>query len=608
MKKIDGEDRTIRELLSRRHYSIDFYQREYKWKTKQVQELINDLTDKFLDDYKDTHERSQVEKYGYYFLGSIILSQKDKTFIIDGQQRLTTLTLLLIYLHRRQSRLEQKVAIDDLIFSEKYSKRSFNIDVDERESCMNALYNGKYFDANDKSESVQNIVDRYEDIEKGFPDEIDDHALPYFIDWLIDNVYLVEITASSDNDAYTIFETMNDRGLSLTPLDMLKGYLLAKIADETTRVNATKVWKKQMEELAEFGKDEDTDSIKAWLRSQYAETIRERKKGAKPLDFDRIGTEFHRWVRDRGEYIGLYRSSDFSSFIERDLKFYTDQYLKIRQISEELTKEFETAYFNGCLRFTLHYPLLLAPLVPKDGDSTINKKIRIVSTFVDILLARRIWNSKRIGYSTMQYAIFRYIQAIRGKPIKELVKILRENLDSEEGTFDGGEILHVHQQNRFYIKQLLARITNHIEHKSGMPSRFNEYVAEGKNRYEVEHIWADHFERHTDEFSHPADFAEYRNRIGGLLLLSKSFNASYGDLPYEEKLDHYFSQNLLARSLHPNCYKRNPGFKKYIENSGLPFRPHAHFKKTDLDERQELYQKLAEEVWNPARLDREAQA
>ena len=49
--------------------------------------------------------------------------------------------------------------------------------------------------------------------------------------------------------------------------------------------------------------------------------------------------------------------------------------------------------------------------------------------------------------------------------------------------------------------------------------------------------------------SHPADFAEHRNRIGGLLLLPKAFNASFGDLAYENKLPHYNSQNLLARSL-----------------------------------------------------------
>ncbi len=122
------------------------------------------------------------------------------------------------------------------------------------------------------------------------------------------------------------------------------------------------------------------------------------------------------------------------------------------------------------------------------------------------------------------------------------------------------------------------------------------YVARGQNRYEVEHIWADHPERHTDEFAHPADFAEHRNRIGGLLLLPKSFNASYGDLPYDEKLPHYNTQNLLARSLHAQCYDHNPGFLHFVQTSSLPFQAHAQFKKADLDERGALYRSIAERI------------
>jgi hypothetical protein len=118
----------------------------------------------------------------------------------------------------------------------------------------------------------------------------------------------------------------------------------------------------------------------------------------------------------------------------------------------------------------------------------------------------------------------------------------------------------------------------------------------------VEHIWADHAERHTDEFDHPADFAEHRNRIGGLLLLPKSFNASYGDLTYTEKLPHYNTQNLLARSLHPQCYEHNPGFIRFNEASGLPFTPMATFKKADLEARGVLYRSLAEKIWDPAHL------
>ena len=93
---------------------------------------------------------------------------------------------------------------------------------------MNKLFKGEEADIEDESQSVQNIYYRYKDIEELFPETSigkDNEKLPYFVDWFIENVDMVEIKAYSDDDAYTIFETMNDRGLSLTSTEMLKGYL-----------------------------------------------------------------------------------------------------------------------------------------------------------------------------------------------------------------------------------------------------------------------------------------------------------------------------------------------------------------------------------------------
>lgn len=323
MQEIRGDAKTIRQLLGGARYAIDYYQREYKWQTKQVAELIDDLEAKFLDSYEPGDERSAVAEYGHYFLGSIIISDKDgQQFIIDGQQRLTTLTLLLIYLHHRLADPDQKGQLAELIFSQKYGKRSFNLDVPDRTACMDALYGHQPFDEAGQPESVVNILGRYHDIEEQYPDELAGDTLLYFADWLIENVHLVEITAFSDEDAYTIFETMNDRGLSLTPTDMLKGYLLANIADADHRNKASAVWKERITSLQELGKEEDADAIKSWLRSQHAESIRERKGGAAPRDFDLIGTEFHRWVRDHEGTLGLRASGNFARFIERDFAFY----------------------------------------------------------------------------------------------------------------------------------------------------------------------------------------------------------------------------------------------------------------------------------------------
>ncbi len=323
MKKIEGTAKDLRSLLYGAKFAIDYYQREYSWKTKQVAELIEDLTEKFQDSYGPKDGRHAVEDYGHYFLGSIIISDKDgRKFIIDGQQRLTTLTLLLIHIHSLLENNGQKALIAGLVFSEKYGKSSFNIDVDERESCMRGLLDHSTFDPTGQPESVVNIVHRFNDVKELFPSELADRALPWFTDWLIQNVQLVEITTSSDADAYTIFETMNDRGLSLTPTDMLKGYLLANIDDSTRRDSANKSWCKRVKHLQDIGKEEDADAIKAWLRSQHARTIRERNRGAEPRDFDLIGTEFHRWVRNHKDTLGLSSGDEFTRFIEEDFAFY----------------------------------------------------------------------------------------------------------------------------------------------------------------------------------------------------------------------------------------------------------------------------------------------
>lgn len=606
-REVDGKGRTVRELLSGRKYSIDYYQREYKWESKQVSELLDDLSGKFLESHVDGDERSAVAEYNHYFLGSIIISDREgQKFIIDGQQRLTTLSLLLISLHHRSIDSEQKAQIADLIFSSRFGKRSFNLDIPERTACMDALYKGEEYVHVDQSESVATILARYGDIEESFPEELQGEALPFFVDWLIENVNLVEITAYSDADAYTIFETMNDRGLSLTPADMLKGYLLANISDEVLRTHASRVWKERVAALLALGKDEDADALKAWLRSQHAASIRERKRGALPQDFDLIGTEFHRWVREHEKRLALTNGSSFARFIERDFVYYAEWYARLRRAAETRTPDLEAVHFNAQQNFTLQYTVLLAPLRLDDSEQNALRKVRVVAAYLDILIYRRIWNTRAIDYSTMQYAMFVVMRDIRGKSATELATLLRERLDADEETFASNDQFKLHKMNGRQIHRLLARMTDYIETQSGYASHFEEYSQRGRKGYEIEHVWADHPERHTDEFSHASEFADYRNRIGGLLLLPKSFNASYGDLPYDQKRPHYNGHNLVARSLLDEAYDHNPGFRRFIEESGLPFRSHPMFRKTDLDARQELYRQLAEQIWSTDRLEREA--
>lgn len=93
--KIEANDRTIFQVLDSRKYTVNYFQREYSWGEKHMKQLVEDLSAAFLANYQPGHSRAEVENYNSYYLGPYVLSSKDGVLsIIDGQQRLTSLTLL----------------------------------------------------------------------------------------------------------------------------------------------------------------------------------------------------------------------------------------------------------------------------------------------------------------------------------------------------------------------------------------------------------------------------------------------------------------------------------------------------------------------------------
>ena len=139
-----------------------------------------------------------------------------------------------------------------------------------------------------------------------------------------------------------------------------------------------------------------------------------------------------------------------------------------------------------------------------------------------------------------------------------------------------------------------------------MPGKYEDYIVRsGKNAYEVEHIWANHYDRFADVFDQQGDFDRTRNHIGGLLLLPKKINASLSDMTYAEKLPHYLKANALTQSLHEAFYLNNPGFQQTLKTHGLKFKPLEEFGLTEMEKRSKLYAKLAALIWSPDRLQGE---
>ncbi len=601
--KIDANNRTIAEVLDKKKYTVDYYQREYSWQQMHIEQLVTDLASAFLNEYEEGHERQQVEDYNSYYLGPFVLSEKDgKKSIIDGQQRLTSLTLLLIYLNNLQREYELDDSVAPLIFSEKFGIKSFNIDVPERTACLEALFNhGEFVVPEDADESTKNMAARYLDIVEAFPDEINAHVLPLFIDWLKELVVLVEIIAYSDENAYTIFETMNDRGLNLSPTEMLKGYLLSRFKDDVLRKNSNDFWKKMIIQFKAVDKDEDQRFIQAWLRAKYAETIRQSKAGSSNEDFEKIGTRFHNWVRDNLPKIGINKlsQSDFDDFINRDFKYFSSAYMRIHQAEATLVAGLESVYYihQWGIATSLSYPLMLAPVKVTDTLEISNAKMNLVAKYIDIFCVRRSVNFRTYSASSIRYTMYNLVKEIRDMSLEELTVTFNTKLNEMTEVWDRMSIFKLHGQNGRFIKYLLSRISGYVDVLAGENTDFMTYhVAKGKP-FEIEHVWANKFEEHKDEFEQLNDFNEYRNRLGALVLLPRGTNQSYNDKPFQVKKEHYIKENLLVKSLHPLAYQNNPNFNKLITEHGLPFTAHEQFNKEEIKQRQALYQAICEKIW-----------
>lgn len=604
--KIHAKSTSIRDLLGGQKFYIDYFQREYRWQEKHIQSLIDDLTTAFLNSYDPAHSRNEVSNYQEYYLGPVIFSEsKEGKSIIDGQQRITSITLLLIYLNNLQKQKKQgEVPIKELIFSEKYGEKSFNMIDEARKSCFDSLYNnGVYEIEEEDDETVKNMKDRYDDIVNSFPEDLTDRALPYFIDWFIENVVIVTIRASSDDSAYEIFETMNDRGLRLTSSEMLKGYVLSKIHPSEKREEIERIWKTKIQELHVYDKNADQSFFQAWFRGKVAESIRPGKIGAEDKDFELIGSKFHSWFKDNHEKkFNLKTSDDFYTYFKNEFPFYAKWCMQCWHARIEIMADMPHLYYayKWGIAESLQDALSLASICTEDSEEEIKKKLDCIARYIEIFAIRRSVNNKNFSYNSIRYTIFTLlIKSIRSSTLTELKKNLLDEINKMKQGWDGIDSFRLHGQNRKFVKHLLSRISVYISRLTDTDDDYIKYNSSSKKyQYEIEHILNNKFDDHRDEFKDKEEFDEWRNRIGALILLPNRTNQSLKDNRYRDKLEHYIKENIYAKTLHKNFYLHNPRFQKSEKLQQLQFQHHADFKKDDIDKRTALVKRICEQLWS----------
>jgi len=627
--QITFDRKTVNTCLQQK-FVLPTYQRDYKWEPKHLQELLADVQEAFLVQWKPAHGRKDVLGYDQYFLGTIITTQvaQGGKAIVDGQQRITTLTLLLSYVHRL-SQKDPNAAfspVDQTIRRRVAGQNEFNLDLDApRHRLFDLLVDGPQNDE-DLAEQVDSISDKdpgteqlwalYQEIENCLEAEITtNNLLPHFFDFLTECVCMFEIGVPREQDGHKVFVTMNDRGLKLSPIDLLKGFLLSSISTDEENRAAHAKWTECIQKLKSLGSDEDSNFFKTWIRGQYAVTIRGKKRGDAPGDFELVGDSYHRWVMDNKELIGLKTSDDFSNLLTGTLPYFVDLYCRIKRCEVALNDSLPHVFYNGARDLTLQSMVIISAVKATDTSSEATKKIKAISYFLDYLAVIRTLNGKENTYDNIRDLVFDIAKEVRDLDSQGLRIKLVARIDSEQdklSALTNASYDNVKRQNLLHI---LARIADYLEKAVNQTNKvgFAAFVDRTRDSrtFDVEHMIPNNMmEANSDItaggqlFGSASEFAAARNGVGGLILLPRGRNRSMRAMAYSEKIQRYSNENILAQTLTNSFYLNQPNWARFSEETGITSQAETCADAAALVRRAEFYLAVASKIWSKENLER----
>jgi hypothetical protein len=330
-------------------------------------------------------------------------------------------------------------------------------------------------------------------------------------------------------------------------------------------------------------------------------TIRPGKADSEDKDFELIGSRFHNWFKDSHKTLfKLKTSDDFYSFFKDKFPFYVNWFINILNAGNTFNKSMPHTHYIKYwgIAESLQNPLLLAAINFGDENNFIEQKIDFVSRYIETFAVRRSINFRKFGASSIKYTMFNVIKSIRDNDLTTLGTNLTNEVEKIPENWMGISDFGLHGQNGKFVKHLLSRITSHLDNLIGKDTTYATYHHPNGKQFEIEHIWANKFDQHRDEFEQLNDFQRWRNLVGALILLPQGTNQSFSSDKYEDKVEHYLKENTYAQTLHQSYYTKNPNFINSEVIQKLGFKAHTSFKKNDILERLSLIQRICENIWS----------
>lgn len=582
MNKIDNNNLNVSGIF-KNFYLVPDYQREYVWVEKHVSQLLEDINEEFEADNKAESE---------YFIGSIVVCEnEDKRYeVIDGQQRLTTLFVALSALKNYLKSFNEDVAdIQGMLFSttrDSAGKQvsAFRLEL-QYENCSDVLSHIVDDNAPDEfqSNSEENIVEAYNTVRRFV--EINFKSLDDFYPFLgyfLNNVKLIQIETPKISDALKIFETINERGVGLNPMDLLKNLIFRHV--DKKDFNKLKDKWKIITTLLESHDEKPLRFLRYFIMANY------QVKNAKGEEIIRED-EIYDWITSNKSQC-KYESEPFVfvDFMKANAEAYVN-YLKGKDKNGD-----DNIYLDNIKKlsgsFRQHHMLLLsAKDMKKDLFDHLTKQIEVL-IFYYILTKEPTKEFER--------KFSKWAKEIKLIDTQEKLNVfinqtLLKDVVAKANDFKNAFLFfHERSLQRYRLRYILGKLTQFIDQQMlGVyeDRNLDNYLMKG---IEIEHILPQMPEKELRD-SLGDDYDELKSKLGNLTLFEKPQNIVAGNNYFNEKKSLYKTSKFnLTKSI---AIIETVGNDSAVNRTNKYLKSFNAWSRETIKERQDVLFGIAQDIW-----------
>jgi uncharacterized protein with ParB-like and HNH nuclease domain len=567
-------------------YVVPDYQREYVWEERQVNQLLSDV----FDEFDNNHNKE-------YFIGTtVVFKDNNGSYeLIDGQQRTTTLFLIICALKSVYSDWGLDTDTLDRMIKDKtvnalgdsIDKYKLELQYKDSSSILNVISSLSDRPLNLKG-SAERLFNAYENIiaflTQNFRADKPDQLKKFFV-YLYRKLKFIQIETPEINDALKIFETINERGIGLNPMDLLKNLIFRQVErNEFTKLNTK--WQ-QLVSILDKNNEKPLRFLRYFIMANYNVNS---PKGDEILRED----EIYNWITKPENKIQCNYEKEPFDFVElliENAEIYVKYFKGDDQNGQNIFLNNIRKLGGGSFR--QHLILLLAGRkLPKPLFDHLAKQIETLIFFY--FITREPTKEFERNFSKWAKDL------INIKTEGELDQFIKEKIepevDEKKNSYKNSFLdLNQNSVQQYRMRYILAKIAQYIDQQrlgSYIPQTLDNYITTG---IEVEHILPFTPENGLRE-KIGEEYDEVKIKLGNLTLLEKSINASIGNNDfYNHKVGEYSKSSIyLTKSI---SILENVGTNTAITRINQRLKSFTDWNSSTIKERQELLFDLSNSIW-----------